>query len=126
MASNGIIHMVDGLLLPPSILPILPHRCDIIQSRIVLVRPAFVFELVRSIRLIGPCRRPPLRTLSLMSFKFNSFIYYDAVTCPLNVSLIIFICKTVKSNELTLCVCVCVCLGSLCSLQLSQWDRVSR
>ncbi|XP_058486832.1 stabilin-1 [Solea solea] len=36
MASNGIIHMIDGLLYPPSILPVLPHRCDIIESRIIM------------------------------------------------------------------------------------------
>uniref|UniRef100_A0A8C3ACP1 Stabilin 1 n=1 Tax=Cyclopterus lumpus TaxID=8103 RepID=A0A8C3ACP1_CYCLU len=34
VASNGIIHMIDGLLYPPSILPILPHRCDVIESKI--------------------------------------------------------------------------------------------
>lgn len=37
VASNGIIHMIDGLLYPPSILPILPHRCDVIESKIILV-----------------------------------------------------------------------------------------
>ncbi|XP_049894320.1 stabilin-1 [Epinephelus moara] len=36
VASNGIIHMIDGLLYPPSILPILPHRCDVIESKIVV------------------------------------------------------------------------------------------
>ncbi|KAF3690257.1 Stabilin-1 Fasciclin, EGF-like, laminin-type [Channa argus] len=36
VASNGIIHMVDGLLYPPSILPILPHRCDTIESKITV------------------------------------------------------------------------------------------
>uniref|UniRef100_A0A3Q3KH89 Stabilin 1 n=1 Tax=Monopterus albus TaxID=43700 RepID=A0A3Q3KH89_MONAL len=36
MASNGIIHMIDGLLYPPSILPILPHRCDIIETEITV------------------------------------------------------------------------------------------
>uniref|UniRef100_A0A3P9J021 Stabilin 1 n=1 Tax=Oryzias latipes TaxID=8090 RepID=A0A3P9J021_ORYLA len=34
MASNGVIHMIDGLLYPSSILPILPHRCDVTQSKI--------------------------------------------------------------------------------------------
>lgn len=38
MASNGIIHMVEGLLVPPSILPILPHRCDTTLSSILMVR----------------------------------------------------------------------------------------
>uniref|UniRef100_A0A3B4ZQ96 Stabilin 1 n=1 Tax=Stegastes partitus TaxID=144197 RepID=A0A3B4ZQ96_9TELE len=32
MAANGIIHMIDGLLFPPSILPILPHRCDVTET----------------------------------------------------------------------------------------------
>uniref|UniRef100_A0A3Q4HAZ7 Stabilin 1 n=1 Tax=Neolamprologus brichardi TaxID=32507 RepID=A0A3Q4HAZ7_NEOBR len=34
VASNGIIHMIDGLLYPPSILPIMPHRCDVVDSKI--------------------------------------------------------------------------------------------
>ncbi|XP_008407077.1 stabilin-1 isoform X1 [Poecilia reticulata] len=36
MASNGVIHMIDGLLYPPSILPILPHRCDTTKSKITV------------------------------------------------------------------------------------------
>ncbi|XP_062977667.1 stabilin-1 [Elgaria multicarinata webbii] len=28
LASNGIIHMLDGIFIPPSIIPILPHRCN--------------------------------------------------------------------------------------------------
>uniref|UniRef100_A0A3Q3WJQ0 Uncharacterized protein n=1 Tax=Mola mola TaxID=94237 RepID=A0A3Q3WJQ0_MOLML len=47
MASNGIIHMIDGLLYPPSILPILPHRCDIIESKITLgpcVHCSYLYE----------------------------------------------------------------------------------
>ncbi|XP_061582556.1 stabilin-1 [Cololabis saira] len=36
MASNGVIHMIDGLLYPPSILPILPHRCDVTESKITV------------------------------------------------------------------------------------------
>ncbi|XP_072237543.1 stabilin-1 [Leuresthes tenuis] len=36
IASNGIIHMIDGLLYPPSILPILPHRCDVTESKITV------------------------------------------------------------------------------------------
>ncbi|KAM6979759.1 stabilin-1-like [Aplochiton taeniatus] len=47
IASNGIIHMVDGLLFPPSILPILPHRCDVIESKITVgqcVRCSYLYE----------------------------------------------------------------------------------
>ncbi|XP_068598387.1 stabilin-1 [Brachionichthys hirsutus] len=36
MASNGIIHTIDGLLYPPSIIPILPHRCDVTESKITM------------------------------------------------------------------------------------------
>lgn len=43
VASNGIIHMIDGLLYPPSILPILPHRCDLTESKITQVRGRRLF-----------------------------------------------------------------------------------
>ena len=36
-ASNGYYHHVEGILLPPSALPILPHKCDIVEARIVQV-----------------------------------------------------------------------------------------
>ncbi|XP_052535240.1 stabilin-1 [Tympanuchus pallidicinctus] len=35
VASNGIIHTVDGIFIPPSIIPILPHRCNEEQHKIV-------------------------------------------------------------------------------------------
>ncbi|NXU52032.1 STAB1 protein, partial [Turnix velox] len=35
VASNGIIHTLDGILIPPSIIPILPHRCNEEQHKIV-------------------------------------------------------------------------------------------
>ncbi|XP_028854298.1 stabilin-1 isoform X2 [Denticeps clupeoides] len=35
IASNGIIHLIDGILIPPSIVPILPHRCDLHESTII-------------------------------------------------------------------------------------------
>ncbi|XP_027134621.1 stabilin-1 isoform X2 [Larimichthys crocea] len=47
MASNGIIHMIDGLLYPPSILPILPHRCDVTESKITMgpcVHCSYLYE----------------------------------------------------------------------------------
>uniref|UniRef100_A0ABM5FKB7 Stabilin-1 n=1 Tax=Pogona vitticeps TaxID=103695 RepID=A0ABM5FKB7_9SAUR len=28
LASNGVIHTLDGIFIPPSIIPILPHRCN--------------------------------------------------------------------------------------------------
>ncbi|XP_066527436.1 stabilin-1 [Hoplias malabaricus] len=44
VASNGIIHLVSGVLVPPSILPIMPHRCDVNESSIVM-------------NICVPCRR---------------------------------------------------------------------
>ncbi|XP_074862088.1 stabilin-1 isoform X2 [Carettochelys insculpta] len=35
VASNGIIHTLDGIFIPPSIVPILPHRCDEEQHKII-------------------------------------------------------------------------------------------
>lgn len=36
IASNGIIHTIDGILIPPSILPILPHICNDIQYKTIM------------------------------------------------------------------------------------------
>lgn len=47
MASNGIIHVIDGLLIPPSIVPIMPHRCDIVESKITVgpcTQCSYLFE----------------------------------------------------------------------------------
>uniref|UniRef100_A0A8C8TSH6 Stabilin-1 n=1 Tax=Peromyscus maniculatus bairdii TaxID=230844 RepID=A0A8C8TSH6_PERMB len=40
LAANGVIHMLEGILLPPTILPILPKHCDEEQHKIVPVSPA--------------------------------------------------------------------------------------
>lgn len=37
IASNGVIHLIDGVLVPSSIVPILPHRCDANESKIIQV-----------------------------------------------------------------------------------------
>ncbi|XP_030632865.1 stabilin-1 [Chanos chanos] len=47
VASNGIIHLIDGVLVPPSILPILPHRCDVNESKIIVgpcVKCSYLYE----------------------------------------------------------------------------------
>lgn len=47
MASNGIIHVIDGLLVPPSIVPIMPHRCDVVENKITVgpcVHCSYLFE----------------------------------------------------------------------------------
>lgn len=38
-AKNGRLHSLEGLLIPPSIEPIIPHRCDIKETSIVKVSP---------------------------------------------------------------------------------------
>lgn len=38
-AKNGRLYVVDGVLTPPSIKPVLPHRCDITDTKIIKVRP---------------------------------------------------------------------------------------
>ncbi|XP_031424352.1 stabilin-1 [Clupea harengus] len=47
MASNGVIHLIDGVLVPPSIVPILPHRCNVNESKILqgpCVRCSYLFS----------------------------------------------------------------------------------
>uniref|UniRef100_A0A8C3QQ22 Stabilin 1 n=1 Tax=Cyanoderma ruficeps TaxID=181631 RepID=A0A8C3QQ22_9PASS len=44
VASNGIIHTLDGIFIPPSIVPILPHRCNEEQHKIVMVSQLLPFS----------------------------------------------------------------------------------
>lgn len=53
LAANGVIHMLEGVLLPPTILPILPKHCNEEQYKIVAVStcrtvPAFLGSLFSS------------------------------------------------------------------------------
>lgn len=36
-AKNGRLYVVDGVLIPPSITPVLPHRCDVTETKILKV-----------------------------------------------------------------------------------------
>lgn len=36
-AKNGRLYVMDRVLIPPSIQPVLPHRCDITETKIVKV-----------------------------------------------------------------------------------------
>lgn len=46
-AKNGRVYVLDGVLTPPSILPLLPHRCDSTESKVVQVRvPPFWWAAV--------------------------------------------------------------------------------
>ena len=42
LAANGVIHMLEGILLPPTILPILPKLCNEEQHAVVTVSAAWV------------------------------------------------------------------------------------
>lgn len=37
-AKNGRLYVIDGVLIPASITPVLPHRCDVTENHIVKVR----------------------------------------------------------------------------------------
>lgn len=36
-AKNGRLYVMDGVLIPPSIEPVLPHRCDLSKTKIIMV-----------------------------------------------------------------------------------------
>jgi len=38
VAKNGRIYTLAGVLIPPTIVPILPHRCDETRSQVAMVR----------------------------------------------------------------------------------------
>lgn len=42
-AKNGRLYVLDGVLIPSSIEPVLPHRCDIINNITVMVRPIYEY-----------------------------------------------------------------------------------
>ena len=55
-AKNGRLYVMDGVLTPPSIQPVLPHRCDVTETKIVKVsRPArgFVGRRGRFLRCLN-------------------------------------------------------------------------
>lgn len=37
-AKNARLYVMDGVLVPPSITPVLPHRCDVTETKILKVR----------------------------------------------------------------------------------------
>lgn len=55
VASNGIIHTLDGIFIPPSIVPILPHRCNEEQHKIVMVSQLLPFSCSS---IAGTCCAP--------------------------------------------------------------------
>uniref|UniRef100_A0A8C1YP86 Stabilin 2 n=1 Tax=Cyprinus carpio TaxID=7962 RepID=A0A8C1YP86_CYPCA len=44
-AKNGRLHSLEGLLIPPSIEPIIPHRCDIKETNVFKVSPISIICL---------------------------------------------------------------------------------
>lgn len=146
MASNGVIHMIDGLLYPPSILPILPHRCDVIESKITVVSrerqsPAVKLENSFQPALLGSWSLP-FRFMGKMSvsegekftvvltqlfdlFKYNMLILIvhgillDSEDTLKIASVSMKVHKL--SHSITIhffSLCVCVFSGSVCSLRL--------
>lgn len=47
-AKNGRMYVLDGVLTPPSIVPVLPHRCDITETQTVKVRSSNLCRLLSS------------------------------------------------------------------------------
>lgn len=45
-AKNGRMYVLDGVLTPPSIVPVLPHRCDITETKTVKVRSSSLCRLL--------------------------------------------------------------------------------
>lgn len=47
-AKNGRMYVLDGVLTPPSIVPVLPHRCGITETKTVKVRSCSLCRLLSS------------------------------------------------------------------------------
>lgn len=45
-AKNGHLYVLDGVLTPPSIEPVLPHRCDVTDSKVIRVSSTAAKHLV--------------------------------------------------------------------------------
>uniref|UniRef100_A0A3Q3W761 Uncharacterized protein n=1 Tax=Mola mola TaxID=94237 RepID=A0A3Q3W761_MOLML len=61
---NGLLYVVDGVLTPSSIVPVLPHRCDISETKIVKVcskgsHGSFTFGCIYTLSLGKPLSRVP-------------------------------------------------------------------
>ena len=79
---NGQLYSLDGVLIPASILPILPHRCDVSETRLVEV------GLCRLQRLCGCTEH--LRCS--LSFSFSSSVH-SSYPAPVLFTLVLQCCS---------------------------------
>uniref|UniRef100_A0A8C7U1Y1 Stabilin 2 n=1 Tax=Oncorhynchus mykiss TaxID=8022 RepID=A0A8C7U1Y1_ONCMY len=76
-AKNGRLYSMDGVLIPPSIEPVLPHRCDITENKLLKVSLSARF-----------CDRPPAIHMKCFSFRgftplcCKGFYGPDCTPCP--------------------------------------------
>uniref|UniRef100_W5NCW4 Stabilin 2 n=1 Tax=Lepisosteus oculatus TaxID=7918 RepID=W5NCW4_LEPOC len=72
-AKNGRLYSVDGVLIPPSIEPVLPHRCDISESKIVAGQCVSCLKVTRtscaSGEATGTFKRGCIYTSSVIGVK---------------------------------------------------------
>ena len=68
---NGQLYSLDGVLVPASVLPVLPHRCDKTETRVVQV------GLCRLPLLCG-CFRTPLLFPLVLPLQCGSVSFYGS------------------------------------------------
>lgn len=54
-AKNGRLYIIDGVLTPPSIVPVLPHRCDLTETKVLKV------SILLSVSIAPTAERDALR-----------------------------------------------------------------
>lgn len=52
-AKNGRLYVVDSVLTPPSIVPVLPHRCDVTETKILKVSVLVSWRCVHSRQVLS-------------------------------------------------------------------------
>lgn len=57
-AKNGRLYIVDSVLTPPSIMPVLPHRCDVTETKILKVRND---DILLSVSIVSTAETDALR-----------------------------------------------------------------
>uniref|UniRef100_A0A8C7EZ97 Stabilin 1 n=1 Tax=Oncorhynchus kisutch TaxID=8019 RepID=A0A8C7EZ97_ONCKI len=68
MASNGVIHMIDGVLVPPSIVPILPKRCDVTENKIIMVGGNILY---RVLIVVSVPQQSHMKDCDYQAYPFN-------------------------------------------------------
>ncbi|XP_072928797.1 stabilin-1 isoform X1 [Hemitrygon akajei] len=81
VASNGIIHTLDGILIPPSIIPILPKRCDEIQYRVITAPCGHCSSLNNSLCPNGSTPMESYEQNCVYQTSVDDFIYSSNTGC---------------------------------------------